>query len=77
MYKTPHPEEIRDFMKRHELTGSSFGTLCGVNGRTVRRWVAPVELEAHWDMPSAAWALARILCGESTPQEILDELNSE
>lgn len=77
MYNKPSPDAIKEFMGRHTLTGSELGKLCGVNSRTVRRWIAPESIQGHWDMPGAAWALVRILCGDATPQEIIEELNSE
>lgn len=77
MYKQPSPQEIKEFMGRNNLTGSQLAFLCGVNSRTVRRWISPEDNQGHWSMSASAWALVRILCGEATKNTILAELNSE
>lgn len=76
MYKSPAPDDLRSFMARHDLSGSRLGKLCSVEGRTVRRWLAPVDVDGHWDMPGPLWALVRLLFEEVTPEQLLAEFDA-
>lgn len=48
-------EALRDLMQEHDLTGAQVGALVGVDGRTVRRWLAPDDQDGHRAMPYAVW----------------------
>lgn len=75
MYTSPTPDMLRNFMKEHSLSGSRVASLCSVNSRIVRRWLAPKDLDGSKDMPGSLWALLRLLMKENTPEEVLEELN--
>jgi hypothetical protein len=67
MYKKP--EEVREFLKKHGLTGSAAAAIVGVNPRTVRSWQAPVGSSSFRPIPEAAWRLLQIATGETTPEK--------
>jgi hypothetical protein len=69
MYNTPNPEELRDFLERHGLSGANAGRLVGVDSRAVRRWTAPPEQPGARSIPWAAWMLLRLYTGEMTLEE--------
>lgn len=48
-------EALRDLMQEHDLTGAQVSALVGVDGRTVRRWLAPDDQAGHREMPYAVW----------------------
>lgn len=48
-------EALRDVMQARRLSGAQVGALVGVDGRTVRRWLAPDGQDGHRAMPYAAW----------------------
>lgn len=53
----PTGDEIREVMKLAGLTGSAFGSLVGVNSRTVRKWTGEER-----EIPFAAWRLLCVYC---------------
>lgn len=48
-------EALRAIMQEHNLTGAQVGEMVGVDGRTVRRWLAPENQDGHRAMPYAVW----------------------
>lgn len=64
----PTTAEIKAFKKRHNMTGARIALLCGLKDRAVRNW-----LHGNQFVPPACWRLLRILLGEATPDEIIDE----
>ena len=69
-FEQPTPEEIRSMIAfagsvtdKDKITGSEFGNLVGVDPRTIRKWVAPIEAKNHTKIPYAAWRLLLIYCG--------------
>lgn len=48
-------EALRELMQEHGLSGAQVGALVGVNGRTIRRWLAPDDQTGHRSMSYAAW----------------------
>lgn len=70
MYDTPSSSELRDFLNRHNLTGSMAGKLVGVDSRSVRRWTAPEGESSHKNIPWASWCVLRLLCGEITVEGV-------
>jgi hypothetical protein len=52
-WEQPSPEEIREVLRRAELTGSAAAKLVGISeSRTIRRWTG-----GQSPIPYAAWAL--------------------
>jgi hypothetical protein len=74
MYDIPKPEELREFLRSHDLTGSAAAALLGVEARTVRKWTASKDADNRRRMPWSAWALLQILVKDATPAEILREI---
>ncbi|POR05599.1 hypothetical protein AU468_00020 [Alkalispirochaeta sphaeroplastigenens] len=71
-YPSPTPEDLRDFMRRHGLTGSQAGALLGVNGRTIRKWTG-----GERSMPWASWTLLQILMGDTAADEVRLQIQAE
>jgi hypothetical protein len=59
----PSHNDVRAVTERCRLTGSALARLTGVTPRTVRKWLAPPEVENHAPMPYAAWRLLLIEAG--------------
>ena len=57
-FNPPTPEEIRDYMKEHNLTGSKLAAITGVSSRQVRRWTSQKGEKSHQNIPMSAWVLA-------------------
>ncbi len=74
MYETPEPEELRKFLRSHDLTGAAAAALLGVEARTVRKWTASKDADNRRRMPWSAWALLLILTEEKTPAQIRKEI---
>lgn len=51
-FEPPTPDEIREFLKSHDLSGSEAGEIVGVDPRTIRRWTGGDRA-----IPYAAWRL--------------------
>jgi len=73
MYSVPSPEELREWIRDHELTVARAGALVGVDARAARRWTAPDTQAGHRAMPWAAWALLRLMVGAATIDEVKAE----
>jgi hypothetical protein len=71
MYETPTPEEFKDFILKNNLTGADISALTGVNARTARRWIQPVDQKGAISIPWAAWALILILTGKIPKDDFL------
>ncbi|GHU66602.1 hypothetical protein FACS189447_07820 [Spirochaetia bacterium] len=74
MYDIPTPEQFKEFLKAHNLTGAKAAAYSGVDARTARRWTAPVEQKGARSIPWAAWALIQIFSGEVNPAELKTEI---
>lgn len=60
----PTPDDVRELLRKHGLTGSQAGRICGVDSRTVRRWTAPRGSSGSREIPIAAWRLLCVVTGE-------------
>lgn len=49
------PANLRALLKQAGLTQQAAADLLGVDGRTVRKWVADVDSASHRDMPHHRW----------------------
>jgi len=74
MYEVPTSEQLREFMKRHELTGSAAARLVGVDSRTVRKWTAYNGADNRRAIPWSAWTLLRLYTAEITLDQYRVEL---
>jgi DNA-binding transcriptional regulator YiaG len=61
-------DKINAFKAQHNLTGARIALLCGVAPRTVRQW-----LSGECKVPDSCWRLLRIMVGEITVEQTLDE----
>lgn len=75
MYSVPSPEELREWIRGHELTVARAGALVGVDARAARRWTSPRDSASYRTIPWAAWALLRLMMGEATIEEIHAEVD--
>jgi hypothetical protein len=64
MYEIPSSEQLKEFLKSHELTGSAAARLVGVDQRTVRKWTASDEAANKRAIPWSAWTLLRLYTAE-------------
>jgi hypothetical protein len=62
-FVAPTHLDVRAVTQRCELTGATVAQITGVTPRTVRKWLAPPEVENHAPMPYAAWRLLLIETG--------------
>lgn len=70
----PTYRELADFLARHQKTPTEAGRVCGINGRTMRRYLIDPDTEANLpadkrngrEMNWAAWSILRLLFGELT-----------
>lgn len=60
----PTPEEVRELLSKHGLSGAGAGRIIGVDGRTVRRYTAPADQKGAREIPYSAWRLLLIETGE-------------
>lgn len=67
VYQPPKPEEIREALRRADLTGAVAGRLLGVDGRTIRKWTG-----GERDIPYSAWRLLLIETGLAKAGDGLD-----
>jgi hypothetical protein len=74
MYKVPSSEQLREFLKSHELTGSATAGLVGVEPRTVRRWTAYESAANRQPIPYSAWTLLRLYLGELSLDQYREEV---
>lgn len=49
------PANLRTLLASAGLTQQAAADLLGVDGRTVRKWVADLDNTSHRDMPLAKW----------------------
>jgi len=49
------PANLRALLASAGLTQQAAADLLGVDGRTVRKWVADLDNASHRDMPLAQW----------------------
>lgn len=49
------PANLRALLASAGLTQQAAANMIGVDGRTVRKWVADVDSASHRDMPLKAW----------------------
>ena len=49
------PANLRTLLASAGLTQQAAADLLGVDGRTVRKWVADLDNASHRDMPLAKW----------------------
>lgn len=73
MFDVPNAEELREFLKKYNLTGAEAARLVGVDSRTIRKWTASEEAANRRSMPWSAWALLRVRVGAVTVQQLDDE----
>lgn len=70
MYEIPSPDELKAFLKKHDLTGAQAGKMVGVDSRTIRRWTAEEGTTSFRKIPWSAWALLQLLTGEIEVEEL-------
>jgi transcriptional regulator with XRE-family HTH domain len=49
------PANLRALLASAGLTQQAAANLIGVDGRTVRKWLADIDAPSHRDMPLKAW----------------------
>ena len=49
------PANLRTLLQNAGLTQQAAADMLGVDGRTVRKWVADLDNASHRDMPLAQW----------------------
>ena len=49
------PANLRALLSSAGLTQQAAADLIGVDGRTVRKWLADVDSDSHRDMPLKSW----------------------
>lgn len=76
MYEVPTGEELREFLKKHSLTGAAAAAIVGVDARTIRKWTASAEAENRRAIPWSAWVLLRLLANEITIAEYREQISS-
>jgi hypothetical protein len=69
MYEIPTSEQLREFARRHELTGSAAARVVGVDSRTWRKWTASTDADNQRAIPWSAWVLLRLYVGELSIEE--------
>jgi hypothetical protein len=57
-YRAPTKDELRSVLQTLGLTGSIAGSLLGVDGRTIRKWIG-----GEREVPYSAWRLLLIHAG--------------
>ncbi|SET60949.1 hypothetical protein SAMN05216412_11022 [Nitrosospira multiformis] len=60
----PTPDEIRNVLKKHEITRETAAGLVHVSLRAFHNWMAPEGSPHHRAMPLSAWELLLIKLGE-------------
>jgi hypothetical protein len=70
IFKKATKDDLLSLKKKYRITGAKIGLLCGVDPRTVRKW-----LSGNYIMPLAVWRLLRILLGEIRKEDVLSEIN--
>ena len=66
-YQQPTTDDIRDVLRRHELSGAKAGALLGVGSRAIRKWVG-----GEHPIPYSAWRLLLIITREVKPDKTDD-----
>jgi hypothetical protein len=64
MYEIPTGDQLRDFLREHNLTGAAAAAIVGVDTRTVRKWTASSDAVNRRAIPWSAWILLRLVTGE-------------
>jgi DNA-binding transcriptional regulator YiaG len=64
----PSKSKIIELKSQYNLTNERIGLLCGVASRTVRAWLSEFS-----NMPVPCWRLLRIMVGEITVEEAMEE----
>lgn len=60
----PSSGDVREFLRRNEMTGSAAARIVGVDSRTVRKWTAYEDASNRRAIPWSAWILLRLYAGE-------------
>lgn len=66
-YQAPTFEDVKAAKQESGLSAADIGRLVGVEGRTVRKWLAPPSVQNSARMPYAAWRLLLTHCGLAKP----------
>lgn len=74
MYEIPTGEQLRDFLRKYNLTGAAAAAIVGVDSRTVRKWTASGEAANRRAMPWSAWVLLRLFTGEVSIESYRQEV---
>jgi len=64
MYEIPSPDQLREFLKRNELSGAAAAEIVGVDSRTVRKWTAYNGSANQRAIPWSAWILLQLYIGD-------------
>jgi len=64
MYEIPNGEELREFLKKHSLTGAAAAAIVGVDTRTIRKWTASAKADNRRATPWRAWVLLQLFVDE-------------
>jgi hypothetical protein len=76
MYEIPNSEQLREFLKHHNLTGGEAARLVGVDPRTVRKWTAYEGADNKRAIPWSAWTLMRFYVGKLSVEEYRAEVSA-
>lgn len=77
MHDTPSPEDFKEFLRKHGLSGSRAGFMLGINDRTVRSWTAPAGRKMSRVIPWTAWTLLRLLIGDTDIDAVKKDLEEK
>jgi hypothetical protein len=69
MYEVPPSEDLREFARKNNLTGSMAAQIVGLDSRTWRKWTANAESPSKRSIPWSAWILLRLYTGELPLEE--------
>ena len=76
MRKVPNYNTLREWLKEHRISQMKAAGIVGVDGRTFRRYTAPLEQPGHSSLPWSAWTLLRLYAGEITVEEFRAEVDA-
>lgn len=77
MFESPEPDDLRDYLRIHELTGSMVARIVGVaDSRVVRKWTSPREAASHANMPLSAWILLQLYVGTLSVEQYREHLEN-
>ncbi len=74
MYEVPTADQLREFLRRNEITGSSAARIVGVDSRTVRKWTASEDADNRRAIPWSAWILLQLYVGEIAVDQFREEI---